>query len=321
MTNAPAKSWKFTLNNPTPEEEQRLGEWETEVTRLVVGREVGESGTPHLQGMVTFKRAYRLSGLKKLMPRAWWGVCKCPQDALYEMKDGNVILNVNNKTQGKRNDLKDACDAMKEGASMHQMYKDHTEIMVKYPAGMAKAHARLTGKPMKKFHGPWQWPMITDWTRTQVLQGPPNIGKTQFAKAHFENACFVTHMDQLLGFDPEVHDGIIFDDFSCKHMPREAQIQITDMDEDRAVHCRYSCAIIPEGTRKIFTCNPGHYPFISDPAIDRRVTVTEVGEGNTDFPHDLGYKNILEEIRPEYRPPQKKIRRCKEDGTFDVVYA
>jgi hypothetical protein len=48
--------WVFTLNNPTGEEEGQVQELEkrAEVTVMVGGREVGEMGTPHLQGYIEF---------------------------------------------------------------------------------------------------------------------------------------------------------------------------------------------------------------------------------------------------------------------------
>ena len=280
-----AKTWDLTLNNYTDEDIEKLKLWEPEVTRMVVAKEVGESGTPHLQIKITFKRAYRFAAIKKLMGKAHIEESKVDLDFLYCMKlDGDVVINVDNRKQGTRSDLKRACDALKEGASIMELTQDHTEVMVKYGVGMERVARRLRGQNMTRYHGPWPWPMLSDWSTTHVLEGPPNIGKTQFAKAHFENPLLVSHMDMLLDFDPSVHAGIIFDDLSVAHMPRNSQIHLVDIDEPRAIHCRYSCAQIPANTRKIFTCNPGFFPFtVGDAAINRRVTVTEVGKGNTSF--------------------------------------
>lgn len=69
---SPSKTWIFTINNYTDDEVAFFRDRIDGVTRLVVSKEIGEAGTPHLQGYVTFKKAKRLSALKKIVPRAHW---------------------------------------------------------------------------------------------------------------------------------------------------------------------------------------------------------------------------------------------------------
>jgi len=105
--------------------------------------------------------------------------------------------------------------------------------------------------------------------------GPSGCGKTSWAKRVVPKpALFVTHMDDLRAFRAGYHKGIIFDDMSFKHMPRETQIYITDWNDTRSIYCRYGNATIPAQTVKIFTAND--YPFIDDPAINRRVSRLDV---------------------------------------------
>ena len=70
-----AKRWVFTLNNPTDEEQNSLytlGESiaadgdERLVTYLIFGDEVGEGGTPHLQGYLCLPTKKRLTYVKGL---------------------------------------------------------------------------------------------------------------------------------------------------------------------------------------------------------------------------------------------------------------
>lgn len=73
-TKTMGKNWCFTINNwGTPDEDflQNL------ICRyLLVSKEVGEAGTPHLQGLVCFEKNMRLSACKKLHPKAHWEMCR-----------------------------------------------------------------------------------------------------------------------------------------------------------------------------------------------------------------------------------------------------
>jgi len=59
----------------------------------VYGFEVGESGTPHVQGFVCLKKRMRLTGLKKILPRAHFEVAKgsVTQNVEYCSKELDVI--------------------------------------------------------------------------------------------------------------------------------------------------------------------------------------------------------------------------------------
>lgn len=59
-----AKRWCYTLNNYTPEEEHNIQNIECEYH--VYGKEVGENGTPHLQGFICFKNRKVFNAVKKL---------------------------------------------------------------------------------------------------------------------------------------------------------------------------------------------------------------------------------------------------------------
>lgn len=285
---APGKTWDLTINNYTDEMVENLKTWHDDVTRMVVAKEVGPAGTPHLQMKVTFKVAKRFSALKKLVGTAHIEESAVELDFLYCKKlDSDIVMNVDNRHQGKRSELKDACDDAKNGKSMKYLWANHTETMVRYSKGIKEAQRVLCEeKPENKYSlSDFPWEPITDWSTSHIIVGAPEIGKTCFAKAHFENPYLVSHNDELLDFDPLEYDGIVFDDMDYRHTPRTTQIHITDQDDPRAIHCRFRAARIPAHTKKIFTCNVGELPVdLSDPAISRRVTVTEVGVGNTVTP-------------------------------------
>lgn len=65
------KKWCFTINNPTDADINGIKNLPAScIEYLVYGHEVGEEGTPHLQGFVIFKNRKHHSAVKKLFPRA-----------------------------------------------------------------------------------------------------------------------------------------------------------------------------------------------------------------------------------------------------------
>lgn len=64
-----SKRWVFTLNNYTVGEEQLIAEVlaSDHVTYGIFGKEIGESGTPHLQGFCIFSTNKRLAAVRNLL--------------------------------------------------------------------------------------------------------------------------------------------------------------------------------------------------------------------------------------------------------------
>lgn len=67
-----SRNFCFTLNNYTDEEIEKLKKCteDGKVKYIAFSREVGESGTPHLQGYLSWRTPQRLAACKKLNPRA-----------------------------------------------------------------------------------------------------------------------------------------------------------------------------------------------------------------------------------------------------------
>lgn len=100
-----SRGWCFTINNPTSSDLDNVNE--IDVPYIIVGCEVGEEGTEHLQGYLHYKEPVRFTQVKKALPRAHIEVAKgTSNEAIYYcMKDGAWVEDGERPKQGKRSDL------------------------------------------------------------------------------------------------------------------------------------------------------------------------------------------------------------------------
>jgi len=127
----------------------------------------------------------------------------------------------------------------------------HEDVIRKNLRGLCPRKTPVT-YTMEDFPG---WSVTWNRRLTLVLTGKSNTGKTALAKALLPGALLVTHMDQLRHYDADSSTGIVLDEGSFKHIPREAQIHLIDVSEDRYVHCRYAPGFLPAGTSRVITSN------------------------------------------------------------------
>lgn len=169
VVSKPHRTWgPNTLNNPTREEIAFLENIQKDVSRIVVGMEYskpkdGGSATPHLQFTITYKKPRRLSALKKELPRAHWEPTVDPSAAyMYCMKEGEVLINVDNRAQGARTDLQ---LASKMG-SVREVAEQYPETFIKYHSGISKYFSLMIPAPRRpNLRVLWFW-------------GPTGSGKT-----------------------------------------------------------------------------------------------------------------------------------------------
>ena len=88
-------TWVFTINNYTDCDVARLESLDKEKFFTVFGEEVGEKGTPHLQGYIRADLRIRRAQVEKVLGgHAWCAVTHDEQSAIgYSIKDGRIHCN------------------------------------------------------------------------------------------------------------------------------------------------------------------------------------------------------------------------------------
>lgn len=132
------KRWSFTVNNYSPEEMQHLIDLSktSSIRYIVIGKEVGESGTPHLQGYVETSKKMSMGGIKKLVnSRAHFEISKgsAQENRTYCLKDNNPLLEKGKPViERQRTDLEDVKEDIDNGVAYSDLWDKHFSLMVRY---------------------------------------------------------------------------------------------------------------------------------------------------------------------------------------------
>ena len=222
------RAWCFTINNPTSQDEfavRSLG-IKPDIF-LVYAPEIGESGTPHIQGYYRPKSPLSLANLKKTLSRAHLTVSNgTDQDNLsyiagpYE-KDGKVkpvnplaiVIGEPKAGQGSRNDIKDVANLIKTGEiSMTDLMFEYPELYLKYSRGLEKMFQATLKARNTLPEVNWRW-------------GLAGVGKSRY--------CVDKHpshyiKDNTIWWDMyEQQEAVIIDDFD-NNIPFRVLLRILD---------------------------------------------------------------------------------------------
>lgn len=134
------RHWCFTLNNYTEDDLSLCRSLPPGSKYIVVGKEVGESGTPHLQGFITFVNARRLSSVRTALfdTRAHWENARTPWSAAkYCKKDGDFEEHGDpplEPASSSRSDLAAFKESVKGGClNPKRLREEFSDVYAKYP--------------------------------------------------------------------------------------------------------------------------------------------------------------------------------------------
>lgn len=176
-----AKNWCFTVNNWTAED-RAIFEG-LDVNFIVFEEEVGENGTPHLQGYLQLKVQKRLAWLKKhVHGTAHWEVAHGSPDRNIEYctKEGkNIHQRGSVSRQGKGAELMALITAVKQNPQMteKELWNEHPLAMAKYPHVPPSVRAAMAD--VQDMDGE----LVNLW-----IWGEKGAGKSKWCKQNYPDA-------------------------------------------------------------------------------------------------------------------------------------
>lgn len=173
-----ARAYSVTVNNWAPGDTALIKRLKN-VKYMVFGEEVGEEGTPHLQGMLVFKNARTMTAIQKEWQEL--GISGChlepcrDQHALmvYCKKDGKVAIEEGQAPvgKGKRMDLDKVKSDIKDGKKMSEIAEEHWGAYCRFDRAFGKYAGMQAKKEAKQFRT-----VTVNW-----ITGPTGVGKTRDA--------------------------------------------------------------------------------------------------------------------------------------------
>jgi len=198
-----SKYWVFTLNNY--DESRDFGvEFRDRTSYYVIGKEVGESGTKHLQGYAEFTTPKRLSTVRRILASAHWEKRRgsAEQAAAYCKKDGDYTEagQISDPTPGRRTDLESAANIIRDGGSLLDVANSHSTTFVKFHKGLLALKTTIESGRDKVV------PTVT------VFWGPTGTGKSYRVRELSPNCFFTSNCKWYDGYDGQ--RDICFDDYA-----------------------------------------------------------------------------------------------------------
>lgn len=200
-----SRSYCFTINNYSADDENKLINFPCRY--MIYGREIGEGGTPHLQGYVEFDAPKRMGAVSKMLPRAHLEKRRGTRDQArdYCMKEHDFSEQGNWAAggQGARTDLHEVMGRIQKGEKKKVTMEDLPETYSRNMRFIEAYRAEVEKETTREFRK----------VEVNVLVGEPGSGKTRFAHEK-EPELFTVNAGETFPFDG--YDGeaaILLDDF------------------------------------------------------------------------------------------------------------
>lgn len=206
------RAYAFTINNYTDEDVELVKN--LNYSYIILGNEMGDEGTPHIQGFVYLKSPITFTSVKLKLPRAHIEITKgTPQQNIeYCSKQEILFQDGEPPAQGKRNDLTAIREAVQNQETM-------SNIILNYPPNYQSL--RYAETIQKYLENPRQEKPRVEW-----YYGKTGTGKTRTAYEKLSNAYFKDGTKWWNGYDQ--HEHVIIDDFRPEQIHFQELLRLLD---------------------------------------------------------------------------------------------
>lgn len=284
-----SKHFAYTINNPIEGDVNWLPD---QMHYMIVGKEVGPTGTPHLQCFVIMKKRFRVTAMKKFFPRAHIEIMEMTvkHNIRYCSKDDDFTefgtLPLTQRKAVKRN-LHEVWDTAYVNAKNGEF-----ELIPKYM--LIRCYAAF--KRIHQDNPPLLVNLTTPKSRNVWIMGATGVGKSRWAREHYPDFYDKLPNKWWIGYKGQT--SILIDDLG----PKESEHMAWRMKRIADV---YPFPAEDKGTG--FMCRPDHILVTSqysieecfpDPrvaaALNRRFTILNLEHWSTRAPREQAIREAIE---------------------------
>ena len=192
-----SRGWSITINNYEQSDYDALTA--DKFDYLIIGKEIGEQGTPHLQCFMYKETKIGFNGLKKRHPKAHLEPTNGTIDdnIKYCSKENNFIEYGQRPQQGKRNDLEEVKKILKETGKIESVIENASNYQ----------QIRMAECIVKYIEPKRNWKPIVIW-----VYGESGRGKTRLAYDKLLNPYRKSNSTEQWWDGYDGHENVIIDD-------------------------------------------------------------------------------------------------------------
>lgn len=217
-----SRSFSFTINNYTADDIACLKA--INYRYIIFGKEVGKSGTPHLQCMVLFLNPITFMSMKKQLKRAHIEFTRNDNASMeYCKKEGDFFEDGIPPKQGQRTDIEEVKEILQDGGNMR-------DVIEKVNSYQSIKYAEIR---MKYFEKARNWKPFVEWH-----YGKTGTGKSKYAFDFVADKDAYTAMSTGKWFEGyDGHEYVLIDDIRQDFMKFHELLRLLDRYEMR-VECK-----------------------------------------------------------------------------------